>query len=480
MRAPELDGAEGWVNTPGPLRLADLQGRLVLLYFWSYGRVGCHHLFPDLEMLAAKYGGRLAVIGIHSPRFPAEKAGLRQAVARHGLGHPVADDASLKIWKAYGVTAWPTLVLIGPDGLIAGRDPGEGGVEAMDRAIGRLMEARIAAVPLPAAPFPGHGELRFPGKVAAGGLPVRIYVSDTGHHRILCCDLEGRIQAVYGSGEPGLADGPAAQARFRAPQGLCLSGASLYVADAGNHAIRAVHLKTGTVRTAAGTGRQARWGARGGKPLETDLNSPWDIVLQEGKEARLLIAMAGGHQVWRLEPSHNLIEPWLGNGRENIVDGDAGHCELAQPMGLCLDGDHVVVADSESSGIRAFSLKDGRMRTLVGTGLSDFGDGEGSGGDVLQHPMAVLPDGKELVVADTYNHRLKRLDPATGRVRFWLGDGEPGDADGPRPRFNEPGGLALHYKRLYVADTNNHRIRVVDLETEEVSTLAVAPGKESP
>ncbi len=417
------------------------------------------------------------VIGVHSAKFPTEKIteNIRQATARYGLRHAVANDASFRIWKAYGVSAWPTLVLIDPDGMVVGSAPGEGNYEALDRAIGRLIEAHagnIDAKPRITLTLPKEeGELLYPGKLAVGGSPPCLYLSDTGHHRILACDLDGTVRAVYGSGERGLQDGPGPQARFHSPQGLCVGKETLYVSDTENHAIRAVDLKNGIVRTLAGTGRQARWGARGGKALETALNSPWDVLVH-GRA--LIIAMAGSHQIWKLDLDMDEVKAWIGNGRENLLDGSAQDCELAQPSGLALSGETLFIADSESSGIRAFDLKTERLTTLIGTGLFDFGDAEGKGGKTLQHPLAVLPEGGDLIVADTYNHRLKRLDLKSGKARFWLGDGKPGT-------FLEPSGLALHDGRLYVADTNSHRVLKVDLATGKIETLPVGrPARQAP
>ena len=284
-------------------------------------------------------------------------------------------------------------------------------------------------------------------------------------------DLDGRVQAVFGDGERGFRDGKAAEARFQDPQGLWIEGGTLYVADTGNHSIRAIDLGAGTVRTVAGTGRQGRWGETSGKATETSLNSPWD-VLKDGNS--LYVAMAGRHQIWRLDLASGEVGAWIGSGREDIADGPAEESELAQPSGLALAGGVLYIADSESSGVRAFDLAEKRLRTLVGTGLFDFGDAEGKGGKVLQHPLAVCVQGGDLIIADSYNHRLKRLDLKSGEVRFWLGTGKPGAEDGKAPAFFEPGGIALHAGKLYVADTNNHRVRVVDLATGVTSSLKLA------
>lgn len=430
-----------------------------------------------------KYGADLVVIGVHSAKFPTEKVteNIRRAAERYRLRHPIANDSSFKIWNAYGVSAWPTVVLIDTEGLLVGGVSGEGHYALLDRVIGSLLAKagkkpaeRVPEASKPAAPAT---ELRYPGKIAAGGQPVRLFIADTGHDRIVVADTEGRVQAVFGSGEPGFRDGAAAEARFQGPQGVWVDGSTLYVADNENHSIRTIDLEARTVRTLAGTGRQGRWGEEGGKALETSLNSPWD-VLRDG--STLAIAMAGRHQIWRLDLSSGEVGPWIGSGREDIADGSAEESALAQPSGLALAGGTLYVADSESSGVRAFDLREKRLRSLVGTGLFDFGDGEGKGGKVLQHPLAVCVDEKDLLIADTYNHRLKRLDLKTGAVRFWLGTGKPGAEDGKSPSFFEPSGLAISGGRLYVADTNNHRIRVVELSSGVTTSLTLKAAEEKP
>jgi hypothetical protein len=107
-------------------------------------------------------------------------------------------------------------------------------------------------------------------------------------------------------------------------------------------------------------------------------------------------------------------------------------------------------------------------------GLFEFGDVDGEGDAArLQHPLGVAFHAGMLYVADTYNHKVKILDPQTRRVRTLLGDGTPGHVDGVPARFFEPGGLTVAAGKLYIADTNNHAIRVADLTTREVSTLAL-------
>src|SRR5713226_4548490 len=125
--APELDGGAGWLNSAGPITLRDLRGRIVLLDFWTLCCINCIHTLPDLAKLEAKYPGVLVVIGVHTPKFDNEKKteSIRKAILRYEISHPVVNDANQALWRRYGVTSWPTLVLIDPDGNFYGKISGE-------------------------------------------------------------------------------------------------------------------------------------------------------------------------------------------------------------------------------------------------------------------------------------------------------------------------------------------------------------------
>lgn len=445
------------------------------------------HLLPQLRKLERKYSRELVVIGVHSAKFPHEQAteAVRQAVVRLSVGHPVVNDKEFRVWQAYAVRAWPTLMFIDPRGKVIGRHEGEIPAERLDRLIAEMVAEFEADGSLDRRPLSFTVErekapdrpLFFPGKLLADAATGRLFVADSGHHRVLELPLEGGTpRRVFGSGAPGLADGPAAEARFNGPQGLALAGQWLYVADTENHAVRRIDLASGRVETVAGTGEQAHSFHQGGLARRVPLNSPWDLVV---RDARLYVAMAGFHQIWEIDLARDVAIPWAGSGYEGIVDGPLPEAQLAQPSGLALDAAErlLYVADSEASGIRAIELDaGGRVRTLVGRGLFDFGDIDGVGEQVrLQHPLGLALGAGVLYIADTYNHKLKRLDPRRGAVQSLAGSGEPGHRDGPAgtARFAEPSGLALADGRLYVADTNNHAVRVYDLASGEVRTLPI-------
>jgi len=442
------------------------------------------HVLPQLRKLERTWSRELVVVGVHSPKFFAERdtESLRHAVARLSVGHPVVNDRDFQVWQAYAVRAWPTLMFIDPLGKVIGRHEGEFPLAALDGVIARMVAAFDARGLLDRRPLdvvldapPEAGPLRFPGKILVDAARDLLVVADSGHHRLVLAGLDGRVRRVIGSGEAGLADGPAGRARFDQPQGLALAGDSLYVADTENHALRAVDLGSGAVATVAGTGEQLLGARVGGPALGTALSSPWDLAVLDGV---LYVAMAGTHQLWAMPLGGDSIHPHTGSGREALEDGPRREASLNQPSGLATDGALLYVADSEASAVRVVDPRPGgTVRTIVGEGLFEFGDEDGAGPAVrLQHPLGVAWHDGALLVADTYNHKIKRLDPATAACRTFSGAGAPGLADGPaaRARFAEPSGLAVARERLWVADTNNHAVRVVDLGDGSVTTRPLA------
>jgi DNA-binding beta-propeller fold protein YncE len=486
---PELfDGGVAWLNTAAPLKLADLKGKIVVLDFWTFCCINCIHTLPELAKLEQKYANQIVVVGVHSAKFEREKDtdAIRKAVLRYQISHPVVNDANMAIWNRLGVESWPTLAVIDPEGYFVYADSGEGQAPKVEQAIDRLITKFRAKKELNEKPLrfdlarnreKGDTPLYFPGKVLADAAGDRLFIADSTHHRVVVTDLAGHKKAVIGTGEPGTVDGPFAQAQFNDPQGMALRGETLYVADRKNHLIRALDLKAGTVSTAAGTGKQAGGFTarrRGGPAHTTGLNSPWDLLLVGDT---LYIAMAGHHQIWALDLKREFLNPYAGSGAENILDGPLADAQFAQPSGLTTDGKRLYVADSEVSAVRSVPLPTNGddVETIVGLGLFKFGDEDGQGPVVrLQHALGVhYLDGK-LYVADTYNSKLKVIDPASKTCTTFLGG-----AGTNGPLFNEPAGLSSANGKLYVADTNAHRIRVVDLKTKAVETLALT-GVEPP
>lgn len=487
VRSPELPQDRTWLNTDHPLSLKDLRGRVVILDFWTYCCINCLHVLPDLKYLENKYKDSLTVIGIHSAKFDNEKEAenIRQAVLRYDIEHPVLVDTDFQVWQQYAVRAWPTLIVIDPEGYAIGSVSGEGNREVLDRLIGKLIHEhqekgtinfQELSLVLEKQRQPLVTPLAFPGKVLADEVGNRLFIADSGHHRIVVSTLTGEVQQVIGTGKPGLTDGSFCEAQFFAPQGMALDAENqlLYVADTENHCLRQVDLKTQQVKTIAGTGEQSRQiRPHSGLGLETALNSPWDL---ERVGTHLFIAMAGSHQIWEMELETGRMSTYAGRGAEACLDGSRQESAFAQTSGITTDGRELYVADSEVSSIRAVGIVDNLpVRTICGSGeLFGFGDRDGQGSEVrLQHCLGVEYTQNYLWVADTYNHKIKRVDSYTGSCQTMLGDGTAGhhDGQGCEVRFFEPSGLSAIANHLYIADTNNHAIRHVTLDTLEVNTL---------
>ncbi|PRY18527.1 NHL domain-containing thioredoxin family protein [Kineococcus rhizosphaerae] len=483
VRAPHLTGRR-WLNTAGDVSLADLRGKVVLLDFWTSCCVNCLHVLDELRPLEEKFADVLVTIGVHSPKFAheAEPATLDAAVDRYGVHHPVLDDPELATWQAYAARAWPTLVVIDPQGYVVASMSGEGHAHGLDVLVSELVAEHDTKGTLhrgsgPYVPAPAAGSaLRFPARAVRlpdGG----VLVADTAHHQVveLDPDLETERRR-FGTGERGLTP-----VTFAEPQGLALLpaevaarvGYDVVVADSVNHALRGITLADGTVRTVAGTGNQLRRREGGGAALEQDLSTPWDVAWFDGQ---VVVAMAGVHQLWAFDPVDGVVRVLAGTTAEGIKDGAAEQAWFAQTSGFAVgedDGAEVLwFVDAETSALRSLrrtgtpdrsvpEVHDERLanvepvagggyevRTHVGQGLFDFGFRDGPADRaLLQHPLglAVAPDGSVLV-ADTYNGAVRRFDPATGEVSTVLRD------------LAEPSDVLLDGDTLVVVESAAHRL----------------------
>jgi thiol-disulfide isomerase/thioredoxin len=490
LRAPELRG-RGWLNTGGrELSLADLRGRVVVLDFWTFCCVNCLHVLDELRPLEERFSDSLVLVGVHSPKFEheADPDALAAAVERYAVHHPVLDDPDLVTWQAYTARAWPTLVVVDPEGYIVASMSGEGHAHGLTVLVEELLEEHRAKGTLregdsPYSPPPAPSTaLRFPGKAVALD-DGSFLVSDTTHHDVV--HLEADLQTERRRFADHDGDGPG---RLDEPQGLVLLpadvaarvGYDVVVADSVNHQVKGLRLADGAWTVLAGTGQQLRERSGSGPALRQDLSTPWDVAWFID---RVVVAMAGTHQLWALhlaaDPAENTVAVLAGTTAEGIRDGVADEAWFAQPSGLAAsaDGTRLWVADSETSALRSLDLTDEgfTVTTHVGTGLFDFGHRDGPAGEaLLQHPLGVtvLPDGS-VAVSDTYNGAVRRYDPVAGEVTtLATGLREPSDAVVERTDDGET--------RLVVVESAAHELVRVPLPDKATRVDGLAHQTQRP
>ena len=486
MDLPKFPEDLEWLNTERPLKLADLSGKAVLLNFFTSCCINCTHVVADLKRLHARYAPELLVIGVHSPKLSAEREAnaVRDAILRLGIDYAVVNDRDMRIWKQHEVRAWPTTMLVAPHGRIIETRVGEGIFDALDGTIGAVLSGAIRTGDVDHAPLPLRAEgeqapaqpLSFPGSVLADESSERLFISDTGNNRVIIADLDGTVLDVVGRGSAGREDGAFDRATFRSPRGLALDGSMLYVADQGNHSIRRLDLDLRVVQRIAGTGHQAPALVEPGSALKTDLNSPWDLQLIHH---RLYMTMAGAHQIWRLDLQAEALEAYAGGSVAGLVDGTRLDCLLAQPSGLTSDGVRLFLTDAASSALRWVYLPPGRqLGTWIGRGLFQYGDVDGKAGDaLLQHPIGLTHHDGLIYVADTHNNKVKVFNPRPARILTLFGTGERGHRDGEPGALNGPSDVSCVGGRMWIADTNNHAIRVASINGGAMETLELHPAE---
>ena len=448
---PELakGGKGGWLNVERPLTVDDFKGKAVLLDFWTYGCINCMQIIPDLEYLEGKFGNKLLIVGVHSAKFSGESGNERIlfAAKRFGLKHPVINDADFAIWNSYGVKAWPTQVLLDANGKEVARYSGEGHRAEIEKDIAKL-DIQSMGASAPVLKSDTKSALSFPARIKVSG--DKIVIADAGHNQIVIADLQGKIITRIGSGEKSFKSGDFSTASFNAPRGFAASKDRIYVADTGNHALREINLTTKIVKTLAGDGIRGEVG---------HLASPWDVAMLD--DHTLMIANAGTHQILSYDLTAEKFSTLAGNSDENIKDGSALDAALAQTSALSISDGVIYFLDPESSALRM--LKDGQVKTLIGTGLFDFGLKDGKYPEArLQHSQGLSVDGDKIYIADTYNNKIRVYDLKSEVLSTLPIKG----AD-----LSEPGDIFVRGDKGWITNTDKNEINQIDLKTGKVSTI---------
>lgn len=466
----ELPGELSWVNTDEPVRLSALRGKAVLLNFWTGSSIACEQQSQELRQLEARFHDGLAILGIHTPKHPAEADPevVLKAANRWNVRHPVANDSEWILWRQLGIEAWPSVVLLDHESRVVGVYQGDGRKAELEVRIQEILDKAAEAdrrsyeaAPVARRPEP-RSPLRFPTRIVAS--PTHLYVADTGYNRILELSFDGHVTRQFGSGNPGHWDARGAESGFRNPVGLSLWKDQLFVADTGNHSIRRIRLVSGDVETLAGNGSCDRpLAADIAQPRSTPMASPLDLaVLNE----RLYIGMAGAHQIWQLDLGRGSMSLFGGNGREDGVDGTSSFCSFAQPSGLAASTDTLYVLDAATSSLRSVRLSDGRVSTLVSGGLFSDGTTDGLGMAArMCHPTAMHADTARgvLWITDTLNHKLRVYSIAKTELKTV-------NLNYP---LRSPAGVCVAQQAVWIANTDAHEILKLDLKTGRLARLPV-------
>ncbi|KAF9412305.1 hypothetical protein HW555_009143 [Spodoptera exigua] len=473
-----------WVNVSEAISLSQhCSDKVVILDFWTYCCINCYHVLPDLahiEKLHSVESG-LVVIGVHCAKFSNEKesTNVLAAVHRYNIHHPVVNDADSCMWDALGIKCWPTLLIL-DEPFLAIADTGHNRVLLTDcsgvvvRIVGGK-EAGFKDGKLTEAQFNApQGLCWLSSNVLA--------VCDTNNHSVRAIHLdEGSVEVLAGTGE---------QSAFGDLGGKCLGvqplaspwDVLLYSTPDMDMSVRPL-LPPPPPPPNSQTVPD--------KEKETAKDENKEKEKKDEKRRVLLIACAGSHQIWALFLDTTIWWKYktmcynkmhvlgtcvciAGTGAEAARNSAYPNtAAFAQPSGLTLrmgTSPEIFIADSESSSIRRLALTTGQVSTLCGgdrnpLNLFAFGDVDDTGIEAkFQHPLGVAycESSKTLYVADTYNHKIKKVEVGPQKVTTL----NPTMIETTDPAlFNEPSGLSITAdgKYLYIADTNNHGIKILNL-----------------
>lgn len=465
-RVTELPTSAIWLNA-APATLQDMRGRPLVLAFVNGASVWCMQRVAEVMRWQARNPGRVQLLVVQVPRFEFEREPQHalKLLRRQGVNAPIVLDAQWDAWRKFDVQSWPTLLMLDAYGQERERLVGAAG--DLERALGSLSEGVMR-------PLDDDGdslrelnaEPRLPLLFPAGLVATadRLYVADTGHHRVLECTHEGRVLRQFGLGSADLINGGVGEAAFNRPQGLALVREILYVADTGNHALRSINLISGQVDTLCGNGRA-------GDPRAGVLAQPWDSPLNYPAavavaDNQVHIAMAGDNHIWSYDLGTRELRWRAGAGAVEVRDGSGHLAAFAQPSSLVAVQQTLYVCDALGSAIRSVQLRGDLVQTLVGQGPWESGNVDGPRQRAcLQYPLALAmgPDSPLLWIADAGNGSLRTLR---------LGGGDLSTVNLPR-RLHGPAALAVAAGAIWIAEADAHAVLRFDPLSGELSEVPI-------
>ena len=314
-----------------------------------------------------------------------------------------------------------------------------------------------------------------------------LYIAETANHVIRKVDGAGHISVMAGTGTQGFSGdgGPASAALLDSPQGLAADAHHLYIADTHNHRIRKVDLGTETITTIAGNSSAGSDGDTGLASAAT-LDAPTAIALDN--KGNLYVADMRSHRIRKISATTGVITTVAGNGTQGF-DGDGVEAVASlidSPAGLAVDSSgNLYISDSHNYRVRRINAATGEITTVAGTGSAGFsGDSGAATAAALALPQGLSVDQQGIIyLADSANHRLRRIDVAQGKISTIAGVGTQGFAGDGGPAvaasLDSPRSVTVNAGSVVVADTGNRRIRTIasDGSLQTVAGLgAPTPG----
>ena len=465
-RVTELPTSGIWLNA-APATLQDMRGRPLVLAFVNGASVWCMQRLAEVMRWQARNPGKVQLLVVQVPRFEFEREPQHalKLLRRQGISAPIVLDAQWDAWRRFDVQSWPTLLMLDAYGQEQERLVGATG--DLERALNSLCEGVMRPLDDDAYGIREiNAEPRLPLLFPAGLVATadRLYVADTGHHRILECNHDGRVLRQFGLGSADLINGGTGEAAFNRPQGLALVREILYVADTGNHALRSINLISGQVDTLCGNGRA-------GDPRAGVLAQPWDSPLNYPAavavaDNQVHIAMAGDNHIWSYDLGTRELRWRAGAGAVEVRDGSGHLAAFAQPCSLVAVQQTLYVCDALGSAIRSVQLRGDLVQTLVGQGPWESGNVDGPRLRArLQYPLALAmgPDSPLLWIADAGNGSLRTLR---------LGGGDLSTVNLPR-RLHGPAALAVAAGAIWIAEADAHAVLRFDPLSGELSEVPI-------
>lgn len=473
-----------------------LKNRLIILDFWNYSCISCLENIEKIKKLEERFGNKILFIGVHSSKFQNEKrlSAVKKAVIRYDITHPVIHDIDQKLYKAFDIKAFPTLVLITPKGKIYKKYQGQEAIKDIKSDIKKVISKNKFSIN---REYIKHDLIKFENISNVLSFPTKVifvekfsyknhknlpalFISNSATNNIIVSSLAGKIITKIGSSERLLADGNFDNSAFNMPLGLVYHKDKLYVADSGNHAIRVVDFKKEKVTTLIGN-------AHTGSILEfkkpkaaKDINLyfPSDLDIHQ---KNLIISNLGSNQILSYDFSNKKIKILAGNGKNKSVDGKYPNNSLAKPSDIASYKDKIYFLDSASSSLRYIDNK-GKVKTLIGNNnvINGFKDGTKDQA-MMQNPLGLDVNSTGIYITDSFNHSVRKYSFANKRLNTIIGSKVGNKVGKPKQtRFDEPSGIFVAKHDIYIADTNNNRIIQTNLHNLSSKVIDIIPQLKLP